>query len=101
MKKDEYTICAREECEAPFLKAVHNQLYCGPECTRIATNERLIRQYHEKKARKQKGKRICSRKGCDTILSQYNKEPICETCKTARFLKRLKSWGWDTSRLEL
>ena len=93
------TTCARPECGKSFLKSVHNQKYCEPECCRLATNKRLIEQYHERKDIMRGGKngRVCSRKACDTILSRYNTETICESCKLKRFRKRLERWGWDTS----
>lgn len=99
---DEYAICAREDCDSSFLKATHNQKYCSPECCRVVTNERLIKQYHaKKKSLKSNSKRVCSRKNCETILSKYNKEDICELHKIERFKKRLQKWGWDISKLDI
>lgn len=100
--QDEYSTCDREECDMGFLKAVHNQKYCSPECCRLATNQRLVEQYHAKrKARSGESKRVCNRKDCDTILSKYNKESICEHCKTKRFVKRLQKWGWEVTEEDI
>lgn len=95
-EEDETAICAREDCEQSYYKAVHNQKYCSPECCRVVTNRRLIDQYHARKSKGKKGKeRICNRKDCTTILSSYNSENICESCKTKRLHKRLERWGWN------
>lgn len=78
-----------------YVKSVHNQKYCSPECCRIATNARLIQQYHDRKAQKSGGKRVCKRKDCNTILSMYNTDDICGACQEKRLDKRLKRWGWQ------
>ena len=92
-------VCANPECNAGFLPLVHNAIYCSPECRRIMTNKKVLSKYYEKKEAKN-GKRVCANKICDTILSRYNKENICESCKTKRLIKRLGGWGWDEERLQ-
>jgi uncharacterized paraquat-inducible protein A len=54
--------------------------------------------YYKNKAKKN-DKRVCDSKNCDTILSSYNKEDICERCKRERYINRLVSWGWDEEGL--
>lgn len=86
--------CAYEECGKEFKAKVYNAIYCSAECRRIVTNKNLLKSYYEKKENKNK-KRICKTKECNTVLSRYNKENICESCKKERFVKRLMSWGWS------
>lgn len=90
--------CKNEECNKKFEAKVYNSVYCSAECRRIVTNKKLLENYYEKKRNKNK-KRICSSKNCNTILSRYNKENICEACKSERFIQRLVSWGWDEEKL--
>lgn len=97
---EDNSICSRDECQEIFIKAVHNQKYCSPECCRLATNQRLMEQYHEKKSIRNGNQRVCSKKDCDTILSKYNKENICESCKIKRFMRRLERWGWDVESMD-
>ena len=101
MHDEEKYTCARSECQNTYIKAVHNQIYCSPECCKIATNQRLLARYHENKRKIKNGKRICIKKDCDTLLSQYNKENICENCKLKRLRNRLKRWGWNVSDMDV
>lgn len=55
--------------------------YCSDECCRKATNDRLMKNYYEKKARRQGKIRICSTPGCDTRLSRYNEGTVCQYCE--------------------
>lgn len=98
MFKEESRICANDDCKKEFIAKVYNATYCGAECRRLITNKKLLDNYHEKKRNKHK-KRICKTKDCNTILSTYNKENICEQCKKERYIKRLVSWGYDEEKL--
>lgn len=97
----EKKICAREECGDLFEPKAHNGKYCSIDCRKISTNAKVLKRYYDKKALKGgKDKRVCKNKSCDTILSKYNKEDICEHCKTKRLKKRLKRWGWDDAQVD-
>lgn len=89
-----------EECGEQFLPKVHNGKYCKPECRRRAMNAKVLAKYHEKKLRKSSKKRICATKDCDTILSRYNPESVCEWCLTERLKDRLVSWGHDRESVD-
>jgi len=89
-------VCAREECFNLFIPAVHNGIYCSPECRKAATNKKVLERYYRNKDKKANmKKRVCKSRTCKTILSMYNKEDICETCKNKRLYDRLALWGWD------
>jgi hypothetical protein len=97
MKKKD---CANPQCGKEFVPKAHNAIYCGPECRTIIMNQPILARYHERKKRlKNNEKRTCSKKNCNNVLSRYNKEPICETCKTERLIKRLGRWGWNEEKL--
>lgn len=98
MEKYEKKKCANPKCSKSFRAKVYNAIYCSAECRRIVTNQKLLRNYYEKKANRGK-KRVCKTKNCNTVLSRYNKENICERCKQERFVKRLVGWGWDEKKL--
>jgi hypothetical protein len=93
--------CAREDCNNNFEPKAHNGKYCSPECRKISTNAKVLQRYYDKKGLNSgKQKRVCHNKSCGTILSKYNKENICESCKTKRLKKRLKRWGWDDTQAD-
>jgi hypothetical protein len=92
-------ICANSECLKVYEPNVHNSIYCNIECRKIVTNKNVLNRYYEKKERKADKTRICKTKSCQTILSSYNEENICEACKTERLIKRLVGWGWDENKL--
>lgn len=98
MPVHEVRACANDDCYEVFIAKSYNAIYCSAECRKICTNKKLLEKYHENKRQKNK-KRICKTATCDTILSRYNKENICEACKKERFIKRLVSWGWDEEKL--
>lgn len=78
-------ICAYEKCETKeFEPATHNQKYCSDEHCRMATNDRLMAQYYERKARKQGKPRICETPGCNTKMSRYNEGKVCQKCLAER-----------------
>jgi hypothetical protein len=91
-------VCKNEECNKSFITKKYNAVFCSKECRRLVTNKKLLDKYYENKSNKFK-KRICKTKNCTTILSSYNKEDICEPCKTERYIKRLASWGWSEERV--
>lgn len=92
--------CANEDCGKQFMPKVHNGIYCGAECRQTVMNKRVLARYHEKqRLRKNHNKRICEIDGCETILSRYNDESICEPHKTERLILRLISWGHDEAKL--
>lgn len=90
--------CANEDCLVSFIPKTYNGIYCSAECRKIVTNRKLLEKYYTNKENK-KRKRTCITKDCTTILSRYNKEKICERCKTERYIARLVSWGWDEDKL--
>jgi hypothetical protein len=92
----EEIICANQDCNNSFIPKTYNSIFCSPECRRVATNKKLLEKYYENKSNKNK-KRTCKTANCATILSRYNKEDICESCKRERYVKRLVSWGWSES----
>lgn len=98
MFDSEQRVCKNEECNKEFVAKVYNTIYCSPECRKVVTNKKLLENYYRKKENKNK-KRVCKTKDCLTVLSKYNKEDICEQCKTERYIKRLVGWGWDEDKL--
>ena len=92
-------ICANPECHSLFEPQVHNAIYCSTDCRKVITNKNVLDRYYEKKERRANKKRVCSNTDCNTILSMYNDENICEACKTNRLIDRLASWGWDKDKL--
>ena len=95
---EEKRICSNPDCAKQFIAKVYNSIYCSAECRKIITNKKLLANYYEKKANKNK-KRICKTKTCTVVLSVYNKELICEKCKRERFVQRLVGWGWDETKV--
>jgi hypothetical protein len=90
--------CSNPECSKKFIPKTYNGVYCSVECRKFATNKKLLEKYYINKENKTK-KRICATPSCSTVLSRYNKEKICEQCKTERYIARLVSWGWDEKKL--
>lgn len=54
--------------------------YCSDECCRVATNQKIKQKYYDKKARLAGKVRICTNRGCNTKLSRYNSDSVCEGC---------------------
>lgn len=73
-------ICENPGCNNEFEKVTHNQKYCGDECCRIATNLKIKQKNKEKRDRLSGKVRICSTRGCKTILSKYSEADVCELC---------------------
>ncbi len=82
-------VCAYSECGLPFKAKTHNQRYCTDECCRKATNARLMKQYYEKKARRQGHIRVC-KNGCGTRLSRYNDTDECQSCAANKASEKRK-----------
>ena len=94
----EFRICANDICKTRFKPRVYNAIYCCTACRRLVTNKKILKRYHENKAARNR-KRICVTRKCTTVLSRYNKEDICESCKRERYIMRLVGWGWDEDRI--
>lgn len=93
--------CAREGCDIIFVPKAHNGIYHSVECRQIATNAKVLARYYESKDKKKAAtKRTCKTKTCKTVLSQYNKDDICESCKNKKLKSRLKKWGWAEDDIE-
>lgn len=65
-------------CGDTFVPHRHNMLYCNPKCCKIATNQKVIKRYHQNKQRKNNKNRFCS--DCTAILSKYNDNDKCYSC---------------------
>lgn len=81
VSSDNMVECARVGCSEMFVKKTHNQLYHEDECTRIATNAKIMQKYYERRAQRLGKTRMC--KSCEvTKLSRYNDDQICSACKS-------------------
>lgn len=83
-------ICANDGCNNEFEKTTYNQKYCSDECCREATNAKIKKKYLDKKARLSGEKRVCSTRGCKTLLVRYNEDNICEYCVAKKKKKDLQ-----------
>lgn len=83
-------VCAYEKCRKEFIKTTHNQKYHDNECCKIATSEKALARYYEKKARRGGVKRVCATPGCSTIMSRYNDDKICNKCYEKKRTSRSK-----------
>lgn len=89
--------CAYEHCHNTFdTGGKHGRKYCSPECSTKANNAKILKKYHERKARLKGGRRVCKMPGCLTPLSKYNDMDICNACymkeqedKRSKLLKEL------------
>src|SRR6478609_7866121 len=83
MSRNKRVQCDRPGCEEWFNKKTHNQRYHDDECTRLATNARIMRNYYENRERTQGKVRLC--RLCEvTQLSRYNESTMCAACKSKR-----------------
>jgi|ERR1044072_3120360 methylphosphotriester-DNA--protein-cysteine methyltransferase len=79
-------VCA--QCGGSFTAVKSNQIYCKTECTRRASNDKIIERYHANKSLKIKERRCDS---CDSILSKYNDTDTCSPCRQGkRELQRME-----------
>lgn len=76
-------ICAFDECSNNFDPQRHNQKYCCSQCCKDATNKRIRQKYYETKERLNGSKRVCRNSKCDTVMSRYTEEDICNKCRAA------------------
>lgn len=69
-------------CSNYFTPAITSQIYCGPECRKDATRQKIRERSRAAliKSRAKK-KRMCAN-GCGTLLSVYNDGKICNKCIT-------------------
>lgn len=65
-------------CGDEFTASKSNQVYCKTECTRKASNQKIIERYHAAKALKT-NERLCE--SCSAKLSRYNEDSICSPCQ--------------------
>ncbi len=71
--------CIRNGCSIKFDKKIHNQKYCSDECCQIATRQKMLQKYYDKRDRKKGKKRWCDT--CKvTELSRYNETHTCASC---------------------
>lgn len=80
----ELRTCDYEDCGEEYEPKTHNQRYCTDECTRLATNKRIMEKYYEKKAIRSGVRRVCVGRGCNTVLSRYNDGTECGLCAAKR-----------------
>ena len=77
-------ICSFDECNNKFEPHRHNQKYCSSECCKEATNKRIRTKYYATKQRLNGKLRICSNRNCETILSRYTENVVCNKCIAER-----------------
>jgi len=70
--------CQRDGCDVVFAKKTHNQIYHEDECTRLATNAKIMDKYYQRRAQKLGHARFCN--SCSAKLSKYNSESRCNSC---------------------
>jgi hypothetical protein len=76
-------ICARSGCDIVFERKTHNQKYHDDECCRLATNERIMEKYYERRDQRLGKVRVC--RDCrSTKLSRYNNSLVCSSCDLKR-----------------
>ena len=82
-------------CGEEFTAQKANQIYCSPEHTRKASNQKIIDRYHAKKKAKTE-KRECDE--CGNPLSRYNPDSTCSPCQQGKKeldrINFLKSLGY-------
>lgn len=80
-------------CSREFAPKTYNQIYCEDECTKLATNERVMQRYYERKENRQGKARLCKFNGCETKLSRYNDSDHCSVHETLQFdVSFMKEW---------
>lgn len=84
-------------CDKSFSSSNKNQIYCGPECRKLATKEKIMQRYKVSKARSRSGKDRKCAGGCGTTLSIYNDIGFCNSCminkrKVDQALKEIKEF---------
>lgn len=67
-------------CSDNFDTQISYQIYCSSECRDFATKEKITQRYLQVRRARRHGKdRRCQ--SCNTILSVYNDETICQACE--------------------
>jgi hypothetical protein len=82
----EVITCHRIGCGVVFTKKTHNQIYHEPECTRLATNEKIMVKYYQRQSQRLGHARHCDT--CEAKLSKYNSDLICNSCKLSKEANR-------------
>lgn len=84
-------------CGEPFTASKSNQIYCKTECTRAASNKKIIERYHANKALRVDNGRVCD--ACGNKLSRYNDSDTCFPCqegkKELRRVELLRKLGFE------
>ena len=81
-------------CDNAFEPSVAYQIYCSAECREAATKEKIAQIYMVARRNRMMGKkRKC--KSCDSPLSAYNDDSICQSClinpsEVSKALKEIK-----------
>ena len=70
-----------EWCDHTFQTKISYQIYCSVPCREAATKEKIAQRYVSNKIKNRANKpRFC--KSCNTKLSMYNDDTICNNCST-------------------
>jgi hypothetical protein len=84
-------------CDKSFETNISYQIYCSVECREAATKEKIAERYVATRRKKMHGKiRKCL--GCDTNLSAYNDEKLCQSClidpkEVSRVLREIRGYS--------
>lgn len=80
-------------CQSEFYPNTYNQIYCNPDCTRLATNERIMDNYYKRKENRKGRARRCAFRSCETKLSRYNDDDYCSVHQKLRLdTSFIKEW---------
>jgi hypothetical protein len=80
--------CENKGCDVVFTKKTHNQRYHDAECTRLATNMKIMEKY-QRRAQKLGIERECT--SCNNPLSRYNSGTVCNSCSLKHEVERNQS----------
>lgn len=68
-----------EWCDSSFETKISYQIYCSADCREQATKEKIAQRYEiTRRQRRRNRPRYC--KSCNTKLSIYNDEELCDKC---------------------
>ncbi len=84
-------------CGEEFSPNSSKQIYCSTKCRGEASKEKIIERYHIEKRKKRIGREKRCAGGCNTVLSVYNDNGMCDNClvhkkKMNNFIKELKNY---------
>jgi hypothetical protein len=66
-------------CDTQFKPKTSYQIYCSVSCRDAATKEKIAARYEQTRRERRKNRdRKC--KVCNSVLSIYNDEKVCESC---------------------